>query len=218
MDPKDAPEPEVNAAFEAGDKERVATALSTEDMILAQVLQLREQGTRGVEDAARMLHRNLFGWMCRYFMRHRIPEATAEELTNDVWLKVLTGTFKGEGRPTAWVRSIARNLLIDWIREFRAEKRGSQHEVTLAFDDWLTVLDTTGARRSPEWVRLCLERAAWQMEQDDPARLEVLAMVADGWSNAEIAIYYGADPENVSSKEEGAARDRVYQARKKAKE
>ena len=202
---------------ENGEEAESAQVRSHVDVIILQVLELTQQGPRGIELAGRMLHRNLYGWMTRYFVRHRVPEATAEELTNDVWLKVLTHPHPGLVRPAAWVRTIARNVLIDWVRMQSAEMRGNDVTVALDSDAWSTLLETAGSGKPPAWVRLCIERAAWQMEQDDPVRFELLAMIVDGWETRDIAIYEGADPENISVKILGAIRDRVDQVRIKAR-
>lgn len=189
----------------------------SEEEIAERALALMREGSRGREQAARLLEQRLRGRMQAYLVRHRVPDADAEELVIDVWLKLLRSEFDQRTRPVVWLWKVARSVLLDWIRRRRSEKRGSGTvEMTLDEDQWLELQETVGAAPAPPWLKLCLERAMFQLEQDDPARAEVLRLAAEGWTAREIAIYYGAESSAVTQKQEGAARDRVYQARKKA--
>lgn len=193
--------------------------ISREDQILAKVFELISMGGRPqINQAVMLLDKELTNRVTRYFLRHRIPEEVAEELTNDLWLKLVTSHFDGRTRPVVWMWKIGRSLMIDWIRREAAEKRGRAAQGDLDEDEWLALMESVPSLSMPGWIRLCIERAIWQLEQDDPARAEVLRMVFEGWTDVEIAIYYGADPDTLSKKQQTAARDRVYRARKRAQE
>lgn len=193
--------------------------ISREDQILARVFELISKGGRPqINQAVMLLDKELTNRVTRYFLRHRIPPEVAEELTNDLWLKLVTSRFDGRTRPVVWMWKIGRSLMIDWIRHEAAEKRGRSAQGDLDDDKWLELMESVPGMSMPGWIRLCIERAIWQLEQDDPARAEVLRMVFEGWTDVEIAIYYGADPDTLSKKQQTAARDRVYRARKRAQE
>lgn len=193
--------------------------ISREDQILARVFELISKGGRPqINQAVMLLDKELTNRVTRYFLRHRIPPEVAEELTNDLWLKLVTSRFDGRTRPVVWMWKIGRSLMIDWIRREAAEKRGRAAQGDLDDDEWLELMESVPSMSMPGWIRLCIERAIWQLEQDDPARAEVLRMVFEGWTDVEIAIYYGADPDTLSKKQQTAARDRVYRARKRAQE
>lgn len=193
--------------------------ISREDQILARVFELISKGGRPqINQAVMLLDKELTNRVTRYFLRHRIPPEVAEELTNDLWLKLVTSRFDGRTRPVVWMWKIGRSLMIDWIRHEAAEKRGRAAQGDLDDDKWLELMESVPSLSMPGWIRLCIERAIWQLEQDDPARAEVLRMVFEGWTDVEIAIYYGADPDTLSKKQQTAARDRVYRARKRAQE
>lgn len=193
--------------------------ISREDQILARVFELISKGGRPqINQAVMLLDKELTNRVTRYFLRHRIPPEVAEELTNDLWLKLVTSRFEGRTRPIVWMWTLGRSLMLDWHRNRSAEKRGKNLQVDLDEDDWLALMEFEPAASTPGWVRLCIERAMWQMEQDDPARAEVLRMVFDGWSVAEVAAYYyGANPDGPSEKQISAAKDRTYRARKLAR-
>lgn len=193
--------------------------ISREDQILARVFELISKGGRPqINQAVILLDKELTNRVTCYFLRHRIRPDVAEELTNDLWLKLVTNRFDGRTRPVVWMWKICRNLMVDWIRREAAEKRGSSSQGELDDDKWLELMESVPSVFLPGWIRLCIERAMWQLEQDDPARAEVLRMVFEGWTDVEIAIYYGADPDKLSKKQQTAARDRIYRARKRAQE
>ncbi len=192
---------------------------SKEDEILGQVFDLVAQGGRKqLNTAALLLDKHLTGRVTGYFVRHKVSPDAAEELTNDLWLKLITSRFEGRTRPVVWMWTLARSMLFDWHRVEAAAKRGKNLQASLDEDDWLALMESRAGVSVPTWIRLCIERAMWQMEQDDPARAEVLRMVFEGWTDIEIAIYYGADPDTLTDKQRGAARDRSYQARKRARD
>ena len=112
-------------------------------------------------------------------------------------------------------------MLIDWARDRNALKRGGKGEDRLQVElDEETLEVLIGAIEStaaPAWLKLCIERAAHQMQVDDPNRANVLWLWYRGHSAAEIAVIYGASPP-PSEKQEIAARNRVLAATRKARD
>ncbi|MCB1927652.1 MAG: sigma-70 family RNA polymerase sigma factor [Rhodocyclaceae bacterium] len=192
--------------------------LDREERILKDIFTLMGRGHPHVGAALRQLDERMNRRVFRYFCRHRVDQQTAEELVNDLWMKIYDARDKPPDRPGVWLWTLARHMVVDWLRERTAEKRGEGREIAMDDDAWKSVVETHPASTLPSWVRICLERASWQFEQDDPARAEVLRLVAEGWTDSEIAVYYGADPDKITDKQRGAARDRAYQARKRARE
>lgn len=173
-----------------------------DDLELRQAFSLIKGSERDREEAVRRLDRALGRKIERYFVRHKVPEADAEELVWDVWMKVLTSEFRGETRPVVWVWMVARSILISFHRRKRPE-------VGLDEEDWDALLNTQTSLELPAWVRLCIERALFLFENDHPERSEMLRMVAEEWSAREIGEFLGCN--------EGAARDRVYRTRERVK-
>lgn len=174
-----------------------------------------------LEKAAIHLHRNLGSRINGYMRRHRVPEADAEELVSEVWVKFLRSRYDGQTRPVVWLWTIVQSVLVDWARERSAQKRGGAGEDRLEIqvdEDTLDVLiNSTESPNAPGWLKLCIERAAHQLELDDPNRAHVLWLWYSGQSAADIAVVFGANPP-PTSKQETAARNRVLEATRKARE
>ncbi len=98
----------------------------------------------------------------RYLLARTPDEATAEDLTAQVFLKALRSedTFRGEGSYRAWLFSIARNTLAN----FRAEKARLQIPVA-------ELPDGEDETTSPTTIALALEESdlIWDVVADLPA-------------------------------------------------
>jgi len=193
----------------------------TEEQIAEQAMELIKKGGSHAEQGAGLLCRHLSKRVQRYFERHRVPEAQAEELVTEVWLKLLSSQFEGRTRAVVWLWTVAGSVLLDWVAKAKAERRvGSDAsrpvEVSVDDDTWSLLGETVSAPHMPPWVKLCLERAAVLFEQEEPRRAEVLRFSCEKWSAEEIAIYYGATPP-VTAKQQTAARNRVLDSVKRAR-
>jgi DNA-directed RNA polymerase specialized sigma24 family protein len=176
--------------------------MATEEAALAAAFALRQGSPADRERCAVQLNRVLGARLQRYFLRHRVREADAEEMVWGVWLRVLQGSFRGDTRPAIWIWTIARNLMLDHHRVRRPEWQYDD-------DGWDALLGALPAPGIAEWVRLCIQRALAQFELDHPERAEVLRMVAEEWSAQEIGAVFGCT--------DGAARDRSFRARELAR-
>lgn len=176
------------------------------------------QGER--ERAAVHLHRTLGSRVLGYLRRHRVPDQDAEELVTDIWMKFLCSRYEEQVRPVVWLWMIARSVLIDWVRARTSQKRagadGDALEIELDAQTLETIAHAAETADAPAWLRLCIERAARQLELDDPNRAHVLWLWYSGQSAAEIAVVFGAKPP-PNAKQEAAARNRVLEAVRKAR-
>lgn len=188
----------------------------------AKALACLGQGAKGRDQAARLLLQGCGGRLASYIRRHSYNKATqedAEEILMTVVMTFVTKPLPSGCNPDAWLFTIARNELVDWARKRQADKRGGgQVEVALDDDELGNLFDTElGHTELPAWVRDCIQKAAAYMQQVSPERAMVLFMVADGWSAEEIAIYFGADPDQeITPQQQAAARDRRYRAKVEA--
>jgi DNA-directed RNA polymerase specialized sigma24 family protein len=188
----------------------------------AKALACLGQGAKGRDQAARLLLQGCGGRLASYIRRHSYNKATqedAEEILMTVVMTFVTKPLPSGCNPDAWLFTIARNELVDWARKRQADKRGGgQVEVALDDDELGNLFDTElGHTELPAWVRDCIQKAAAYMQQVSPERAMVLLMVADGWSAEEIAIYFGADPDQeITPQQQAAARDRRYRAKVEA--
>lgn len=194
-----------------------------DDGITTQAADAARAGAAGRERAATLLIRHRAKRLQGYFRNNRVGEAEAEELASEVVLNFITQPPR-DCPAEVWLWKLARNELIDWARRRAAQSRGGNAEggaIETAFDAdaWLAVQESVaGDTELPAWVRNCVQRAAAQLEKDEPGTAQVLLFKAQGWSAREIAIYYGAPEAKVSKADEGAARDRVYRACQLARE
>jgi DNA-directed RNA polymerase specialized sigma24 family protein len=199
----------------------MSEALSAEEQAAERALALIRQGGAHAEEGTRLLCRQFSGRMKGYFMRRRMTEAEAEELVAETWLKILVSRFDGRTRAIVWIRTAARSVLLDAIDKRKAFKRhglgDEAAEISVDDEAWQALSETVAATRTPDWVRLCVERAAHAFEQHEPRRAEVLRMACEKWSAEEIALYFGEAPP-PSEKQKTAARNRVLDAMKKARD
>jgi RNA polymerase sigma factor (sigma-70 family) len=88
----------------------------------------------------------------RSFLRRRTGDAqVAEELTQEVWLLIAPRAEDPSIlNPDAWLRKIAVNLSIDWLRQnsFRSQLTGAHAEGSDALDDTPDVERALQARQS----------------------------------------------------------------------
>lgn len=95
------------------------------------VVGLVRQAQAGSLSAFSGLYEYYFNRVYRYMLGRVADTAEAEDLTQELFLKVMTSLkhFRFKGPPfDAWLFTIARNLVIDWVRR----KTRFKNEVTLA--------------------------------------------------------------------------------------
>lgn len=74
----------------------------------------------------------------RGFLSARLSrKEEAEDLAQEVFLTAFRkrGTFSGEVKVEAWFRGIARNLLMNHVRKFRAKPIGGSEELQMMLDE-----------------------------------------------------------------------------------
>lgn len=230
-------------ADDSGDKPAPVAAAAPTSAMLGGLLEkhaneaMRLIAAGQTEKGAEVLVRHLSGALQRTCIhRYRISVDDAEDLVMEAIFKIVQGRFQHETEPLIWIRTIARNVCLDWLEKARAAKRGgptapagpvdtpmaqhaaeSQGGAAFEQDGDAFLAERVSDPGMPAWARLCVERAAWQFERDEPRRAEVLRMKTEGWSAEEIALHFGATPP-VQKKQEVAARNRVLDAMKRARE
>jgi len=98
-----------------------SAASTTDDAAL--VAALKAGGSRR-EAAVRQLHAELGERLRGFFTRHELDAATAEDLLQETFLKLLRGIggFRGDSPLRAWLWTIARNeLRMHWRAAARRE-------------------------------------------------------------------------------------------------
>ena len=191
----------------------------TEEQVAEEGMALIRAGR--VEEGAALLVRRLSGRLQRYFERHRVPGAQAQELVSEAWLKLVNSRFEGQTRAIVWIWRVAGSVLLDWVDHHAAERRAGTRALPVAElqvddDAWAHLAESVAAPQAPAWLTRCIEQAAFRFEREQPRRAEVLRFSCEGWSAEEIAVYYGATPP-PGEKQKTAARNRVLDAMKQAR-
>jgi RNA polymerase sigma-70 factor (ECF subfamily) len=87
--------------------------ISTDEQLLAQAKQLDPA-------ALEALHRQFYGPVARYIQFKVNDPRTVEDLSGEVFVRVLEGLRKGYGwqdSPRGWIMGIARNVVVDYYRK-----------------------------------------------------------------------------------------------------
>jgi len=162
---------------------------------------------RGDASAFERLYARHKGPTYRYFLRHTSDRAAADELQQDVWLRVVHARerYAPEARFTTWLYTVARHRLVDHWRA-----RGGARFVSLDDDggDELIEQDVDGdarADRADPLGRVIDAEAGLRLQAalaDVPApqRDAFLLHVEGGLSLGEIAAVAGVPAETVKSR------------------
>lgn len=179
-------------------------------------------------DAARVvaqLNDQLGRWIDRYFLRQGVPESEAEELTGQVWIRLLSIQSEDKGNGFALLCRVRRSVFIDYVRARRAEKRTGgtiagdtgASEVYGDEDFWDVLSDTAEAPGPPADLEDCVQRKFAIFRSVAPARASLLEMITLGLSYKEIASSLFDIPEDdVTQQQVARVRNRIEEARKQA--
>jgi RNA polymerase sigma factor (sigma-70 family) len=128
----------------------------------------------------------------RYLLRMTGSRETAEELTQDVFVRVLKGLeqYQERDRERAWLFRIARNLRCDLARR-------AQRQPSTSLDD------VEASEPQQQELQLSLARALAALAEDD--REAFVLGELGGFSYVEIGVICEATP--------AAVRSRIYRAR-----
>lgn len=118
---------------------------------------------RRIGDKDRLALRTLFARyhlrLYRFLTRLTKNEAMAEELVNEVFLKVWrsAGSFKGNSAASSWIFAIAHNAAISQLRK-RREDPLSEERAALLADESDTPEETAIKASKADAIRACMDR------------------------------------------------------------
>jgi RNA polymerase sigma-70 factor (ECF subfamily) len=169
-------------------------------------------GGREAEKALEALFRKYRRPLLAFLLRRRLDEGTAEEVVQDVFMRVVRGAagFRSEAKVSSWLFQIARNLHLDHLRKANLED-------TVDPEAWVAIegaLAGQPACESPvsarEALQECFERGYRAFAQAHPQASEALHKVVHlEWSTRDVATFL--------NRTEGATREYLSQCRKKLK-
>lgn len=176
----------------------------------ALLAQLQRSG-RAREQAVNALYDGYGPAFQRYFERHGVDAAQAEDLVQEVFVNIVRGAdhYRGEAPPSAWLWSIARNALISHRRGSRVRWVGLPEETEEDGDGWQIPdpADPVDAQLCEEALIDCIRREFARFAAKHADRAHALGLIAfHGWKPAEVAEYLGRTG--------GAAREYLSQCRK----
>jgi RNA polymerase sigma factor (sigma-70 family) len=155
------------------------------------------EGDASAFDALYRRHR---GPLYRFLLRQARDAATAEELFQDVWMRVVNsrGRYEVRAKFTSWVYAIAHNRVMDF---YRANGRAS----FLSHEESESVLEDLPAGEIPAEVKLDRKRAAERLiaalaELPDAQREAFLLQQEGDMSLEEIAAATGVSRETAKSR------------------
>jgi DNA-directed RNA polymerase specialized sigma24 family protein len=190
-----------------------------------QVFGLLRGGARDQKQAALFMDGVLGRWMDHYFRRLGVPEDEAEELTMDVWVKVLAARYEDRGNGFALLCRMRHSRYVEYLRARHADKRtgGSVEgldgvsEVQGDEDFWNIVLDTVAAPAAPEGLEDCVQRKFQLFQRVAPARASLLELLAEGLSYREVAgVVFDLEEAQVTNRYVARIRNRIEEARRQA--
>ena len=137
-----------------------------------------QRARRGQPDAVTALCTAWYPKVLRY-MHYRVSPDMAEDLTAEVFVRVLRSLRNQQGSFPAWLFRIAENIVIDHRRSIAVRKQEPMHEQLKQHED---------ARRRPDEAvasRMDIENAMGQLS-DDQRQLVTLKFL-EGLGNEDIA-------------------------------
>jgi RNA polymerase sigma factor (sigma-70 family) len=177
------------------------------------------EGGRRIEQALRALDLHFYPLLYRE-CRGSVGNAdTARDLVQETFIRVWQrcASFRGESELIAWIRSILRHVVIDFLRARRPEDpldddEGEltpevQHQLLRLAHEFLNTPEDLLAQAELE---ACYRSCRARFESEDPLHASVMRWVAeDGLSTEEVAALLERTP--------GATREFVSQCRKRAR-
>jgi RNA polymerase sigma-70 factor (ECF subfamily) len=144
---------------------------------------------RGEREALAELCARWYPRVLRY-MRYRVRADAAEDLTSEVFVRVVRGIGGQTGSFRAWLFAIARNVVTDWLRHKQVAGQVTTDGEAVARQKAATATPAEATAR-----RLDLAAA---IEQLTEAQRELVTLkFLEGFDNAEIATLTGRSPEAI---------------------
>ncbi len=177
-----------------------------------------KEGGDAIATALLELDRAFYAALHRDCMRVLHDADLARDVVQEAFIKVWRrcASYQGDSELLPWVRSIARNTLLDCLRRQRPTVVGDfEGEVTPEVERAVATLSKDRRDRPDDELRRaeaeeCFARGWARFEQASPQHAAVLAwVVEDGLSNDDVAALLGRTA--------GATREFVSQCRKRAR-
>lgn len=156
-------------------------------------------------EAFELLYQRHKGGVYRYFLRQCGMDSVAEELFQDVWLKLIKSRkrYKPTAKFSTWLYTLAHHRLVDWYRKKR---------ISFAVDGGVEDVenypqDNKGLPENELQREQLVNSLKHAMRELPPEQLEVFVLHQErGFTVAEIAEISGLDKEAAKSRYRYAVR------------
>lgn len=186
-------------------------------------INLIKQGGSAREKGVNILYKKYARILGALFLRGTTIKADAEDLVQETFIKIVRGceTYKGDAKPSTWIKRIAENCLIDHLRsrqlpvEFDEEgwdflENNFSNENIVERDNrasWLLESQIHNPSDDIDSIEECVQKAFARFAKEDQKRAEALSLVVEGYEIKKIAGFI--------NRTEGATREYLSQCRKK---
>lgn len=147
----------------------------------------------------------------RFFLRKGVPEERAEELTQEVFIRVYGSMerFRHESRVGTWIFTIARNL---WLNEIRARSTDKRQGTEVPVDEQIEGVCSERIGPEDELLRAERRRILHQALEQLPDRMRraVELRLERDFKYREIARIMGVSVQTIKSQ--------LFQARQRLRE
>lgn len=162
--------------------------------------QLMVDYSQGQTEAFAMLYQRNKAGLYRYFLRQSNNSATAEELSQDVWTKLIQSAhrYKPTAKFSTFLYQIAHNRFIDYIRRQKIRPIDSSQNSTESTD----IVDNNKTQPDEQLQQNRLETLLKQLLYDLPQQQREAFLLKEegGLSLSEIAYVTGCNNETVKSR------------------
>lgn len=150
----------------------------------------------GDASAFERLYRRHKDALWRYFLRQGCDEATAGELFQDIWARLIRAraSYKPQARFATWLYTLAQNRLVDHWRAQRPHEDLETHEAMLAAPEQATPAARASQAEQAERLRRAIRALP------DEQRSAFLLQAEGGLTLEEIAQQQGVGRETVKSR------------------
>ena len=165
------------------------------------------------EQGVALLYKKYAKILRTLFLRKTRTQADAEDLLQETFVKIVKNceSYRGDAPLSAWIRQIAKNTLMDYLRYKQA------HPAETFDDDGWAALENVSEKLhvidpliNGDTLEDCVSRGLGEFSKAEPERARALSLVVEGYDIRKIASFI--------NRTEGATREYLSQCRKKIEE
>lgn len=171
-----------------------------------QLLDNLRAGGKKREVAISTLYRDYAARIRSYYINHRASATEAEDWVHDCFVKIVKSidNFRGDSPLSAWIWTIARNVMLDAIRKRKTDTSTEDFPLDSIMDGSASAIEHIES----EELKDCVQKrfAEFLLQEPDRAQCIVWAII-DGLRIKEISTILDRTP--------GATREYLFQCRKR---